>query len=161
MSELQRNAPSLSLHEWCQSEEAQALVQQVRPELLALARHIALGGDGRRYAEKQRLPLVAIRRELEVLKQLQDDASPATEVKKRPVVPAQAWQRKNEERLTPPCTDDPEMFFSTDPGVIALAKEVCQRCGLQDPCLEASFALNELRYGIWGGLTPDERRALK
>lgn len=157
MSELQQNASAPSLYEWCQSEEAQAAIQESRPELAALAVHIAQGGDGRRYAQKHRLPLAAMRREVEALKQLQQDAhhtAPGEPV----IVPEKA---PTNERLAPLCVDDPEMFFSNDPAVIALAKAVCQRCGLKDPCLEASLALNELQVGIWGGLTPDERRRLK
>lgn len=157
MSELQQNASAPSLHEWCQSEEVQAAVREGRPELAALAVHIARGGDGRSYAHKHRLPLAAMRREVEALKQLQQDAhqtAPGEPVTVSEEAPAN-------ERPGPLCVDDPEMFFSNDPAVIALAKAVCQRCGLKDPCLEASLALNELQVGIWGGLSPDERRRLK
>jgi len=38
----------------------------------------------------------------------------------------------------------------------ARAKAVCQLCPVREQCLD--FALrNSIRYGIWGGLNPDER----
>jgi len=61
--------------------------------------------------------------------------------------------------------EDPELFFpvgSTGPALdqIAEAKEVCGRCPVQEACLD--FALNTGQaYGIWGGLTEDERRSLR
>ena len=39
------------------------------------------------------------------------------------------------------------------------AKEVCAVCPVRSQCLE--FALeNDERFGVWGGTTPNERRAL-
>ncbi|MEV8093171.1 WhiB family transcriptional regulator [Kitasatospora sp. NPDC085879] len=42
----------------------------------------------------------------------------------------------------------------------AAAKRVCTRCPVRGQCLEYALAADE-RYGIWGGLTEDERRALR
>jgi len=36
------------------------------------------------------------------------------------------------------------------------AKAVCGRCPAADACLDAAIASGE-RYGVWGGLTFDER----
>jgi Transcription factor WhiB len=35
----------------------------------------------------------------------------------------------------------------------------CQRCPPQGPCAEYAIAADE-RFGVWGGLVPEERRAL-
>jgi len=40
------------------------------------------------------------------------------------------------------------------------AKTVCAGCPVQERCLEHAIAFDE-RYGIWGGLTHDERRTLR
>lgn len=39
------------------------------------------------------------------------------------------------------------------------AKRVCASCPVQDDCLQVALTFNE-DYGIWGGLTAAERRAL-
>ncbi|GGQ83464.1 WhiB family transcriptional regulator [Streptomyces flaveolus] len=64
------------------------------------------------------------------------------------------------------CTDqDPELFFpnGTEGGwktVTHDAKAICARCPVASDCL--TFALNEnIDYGIFGGLTDNERRKLK
>lgn len=59
---------------------------------------------------------------------------------------------------------DPEIFFP-DPSPwmlseIAAAKEVCSICPVRDVCLEYAM-VNNVEYGVWGGLTRNERRALK
>jgi WhiB family redox-sensing transcriptional regulator len=64
------------------------------------------------------------------------------------------------------CRDeDPELFFpigSTGPALdqIEEAKQVCKRCPALEPCL--AWALESGQdAGVWGGLSEDERRALK
>jgi WhiB family redox-sensing transcriptional regulator len=55
---------------------------------------------------------------------------------------------------------DPEAFFP-DPGASsAAALSACARCVVRDRCLEWALE-NDIRFGIWGGLTEDERRALR
>jgi len=59
---------------------------------------------------------------------------------------------------------DPELFFplNEDPngGPILAAKAVCAGCPVTDECLR--FALTHgLDDGVFGGLTADERRALR
>jgi WhiB family transcriptional regulator, redox-sensing transcriptional regulator len=63
------------------------------------------------------------------------------------------------------CHDqDPELFFpiaDTGPALqqISAAKAVCGRCAARAICL--SYALRSAQYGIWGGTTPQERRAMR
>ena len=64
------------------------------------------------------------------------------------------------------CIDeDPELFFpigNTGPALdqIEEARLVCRRCPVLEPCLE--WALDSGQdAGVWGGLSEDERRALK
>jgi WhiB family redox-sensing transcriptional regulator len=64
------------------------------------------------------------------------------------------------------CRDeDPELFFpigNTGPALLQIeeAKQVCQRCPVMEPCL--SWALESGQdSGVWGGLSEDERRAMK
>jgi len=63
----------------------------------------------------------------------------------------------------PPCTNDPDAWFSNDNGGLRenyydlrAAKAGCESCPVKMLCLE--FALtNEEEFGIWGGMTPGER----
>lgn len=63
---------------------------------------------------------------------------------------------------------DPDTFFVSDDVENraerrereAAAKAVCARCPVVEECLAYALAAGE-RYGIWGGLNADERRALK
>ncbi|WP_260327844.1 WhiB family transcriptional regulator [Streptomyces sp. Ag109_O5-1] len=61
--------------------------------------------------------------------------------------------------------EDPELFFPVGTSVDALvqtrqAKAVCAGCSERLACL--AFALDtDQRYGVWGGLSEDERRAMK
>ena len=64
------------------------------------------------------------------------------------------------------CRDeDPELFFpvgNSGPALtqIAKAKLVCNRCPVASSCLK--WALESgLDAGVWGGLSEEERRALK
>ena len=54
---------------------------------------------------------------------------------------------------------DTNIFFpvqGTDPSVISFAKGICNICIVQPICLQ--YAINEnMRGGIWGGLTDPER----
>lgn len=70
-----------------------------------------------------------------------------------------AWRLRAECRSA-----DPDLFFpdgygkSHEPDVNA-AKAFCGMCAVQAFCLEAALQNNE-QHGIWGGTTPDERRAI-
>jgi WhiB family transcriptional regulator, redox-sensing transcriptional regulator len=56
-------------------------------------------------------------------------------------------------------TSDAELFFplSPTPGQEARAKAVCARCDVLPECREYAMRAGE-NEGIWGGMTPDERR---
>lgn len=55
---------------------------------------------------------------------------------------------------------DSEIFFAEEGGwqtKHATAKELCAKCTVYKDCMK--FAIdNNINYGIWGGLTPKERR---
>ena len=64
------------------------------------------------------------------------------------------------------CLDeDPELFFPIGNTGLALvqigeAKAVCGRCKVVETCLEWPMESWQ-DFGVWGGLSEDERRALK
>jgi WhiB family transcriptional regulator, redox-sensing transcriptional regulator len=48
-----------------------------------------------------------------------------------------------------------ERFFDhTDP---TTAQRICARCPVRAPCLRFAMA-NQIDTGVWGGLTPEQRR---
>lgn len=58
---------------------------------------------------------------------------------------------------------DPDLFFpagTTGPALLQIeaAKEVCRQCTVREDCLEDG--LRE-EYGIWGGITEEERRYIR
>jgi WhiB family redox-sensing transcriptional regulator len=55
----------------------------------------------------------------------------------------------------------PLMFpHEGDADGVKLARDVCNVCPVRQQCLDEALARNE-SFGIWGGLTTDERRALR
>lgn len=61
--------------------------------------------------------------------------------------------------------EDPELFFplgNTGPALAQVeeAKAVCRRCPVIDSCLTWALASGQ-DSGVWGGLSEDERRAIK
>lgn len=55
----------------------------------------------------------------------------------------------------------PDMFpHESDSVGIALAKEQCVGCPVRTQCLDEAITRGE-PFGIWGGLTTDERRGFK
>ena len=64
------------------------------------------------------------------------------------------------------CRDeDPELFFpigTTGPAAMQIeeAKTVCRRCPVTTDCLTWALETSQ-DAGVWGGLSEDERRALK
>lgn len=54
---------------------------------------------------------------------------------------------------------DPEVFYPEKGESTLPAKRVCARCPVRSECLEEALSRNE-RYGVWGGLSERERRAL-
>lgn len=71
--------------------------------------------------------------------------------------------------FTPPCCGRADLFFSRDEGPRstaaatllrrAQARQMCARCEVSAECLDEALAGDE-RWGIWGGLLPEERKAL-
>lgn len=63
------------------------------------------------------------------------------------------------------CLDmDPAIFFPErgDREAVVLAKSVCARCPVSDPCRELGMAQSAFEnFGIYGGTTFTERRNLK
>ena len=56
---------------------------------------------------------------------------------------------------------DPEIFFpDRNNPTWHLAKRVCKGCPVQMQCLEWALRNNE-NFGVWGGMTPQERLRLK
>ena len=64
------------------------------------------------------------------------------------------------------CRDeDPELFFpvgTTGPAAAQMtaAKAICMLCEVRGECLEWAMATGQ-DAGVWGGLSEDERRALR
>jgi WhiB family redox-sensing transcriptional regulator len=64
------------------------------------------------------------------------------------------------------CRDeDPELFFpigNTGPALVQIdeAKAVCRMCTVADDCLTWALETGQ-DSGVWGGLSEDERRAVK
>ncbi|TLS45815.1 WhiB family transcriptional regulator [Streptomyces montanus] len=61
--------------------------------------------------------------------------------------------------------EDPELFFpigNTGPALLQIeeAKSVCRRCPVMEHCLQWALESGE-DSGVWGGLSEDERRAMK
>jgi WhiB family transcriptional regulator, redox-sensing transcriptional regulator len=58
------------------------------------------------------------------------------------------------------CQDyDRDLFFSDNTDDIAFAVGVCASCDIQLECRQWALMRRE-QYGVWGGLTEKERRAL-
>jgi WhiB family redox-sensing transcriptional regulator len=53
-----------------------------------------------------------------------------------------------------------EVFFPSRGESAAPARQVCAACPVRQPCLDYAIT-NRITYGIWGGLTERERRALR
>jgi WhiB family redox-sensing transcriptional regulator len=64
-----------------------------------------------------------------------------------------------------PCqSTDPEVFFpdATDTISIQIAKNFCAECPTNTKAKCLTFALeNNITYGVWGGLTEDERYRMR
>ena len=61
--------------------------------------------------------------------------------------------------------EDPELFFpigNTGPALLQIeeAKAVCRRCNVMEQCLQWALEAGQ-DSGVWGGLSEDERRAMK
>lgn len=57
------------------------------------------------------------------------------------------------------CKSDPDAMYPGGDGGVEYARSICRRCPVIDTC--AQWALgNREQYGVWGGLSANERRAI-
>ena len=64
-------------------------------------------------------------------------------------------------RANPVCMEtDPELFFPETWVEARDAKKLCSTCPVRTACLAYAIETNQ-QDGIWGGLTPEERRRLR
>jgi hypothetical protein len=59
---------------------------------------------------------------------------------------------------------DTDAFYGTAHASVARAKGICHRCFVRTDCLLVADAMErdlgpKMVYGVWGGLTPEERIA--
>lgn len=91
-----------------------------------------------------------------------------TKVKIKPTINIKAMEASWVWQVNGACRDmDSNLFYYEDQergpakeARIAKAKAVCQGCSVKTECLEFALEINE-RYGIWGGLTEEERQSVK
>jgi WhiB family transcriptional regulator, redox-sensing transcriptional regulator len=57
-------------------------------------------------------------------------------------------------------TSDGDAWFPESGGNGRPAKRICRSCPVQPQCLEYALETNQ-GYGVWGGLSTDERDCLK
>lgn len=55
---------------------------------------------------------------------------------------------------------DPEIFYPEKGGRTLEAKQTCMACEVRPECLQYALECDE-EFGVWGGLSPQERRNLK
>lgn len=69
-----------------------------------------------------------------------------------------------EAKVIPPCqTTDPDIWFGVNEEKTAFyktAKKFCAMCPVQAACAEYALVSGEPE-GVWGGLTPDERKKMR
>lgn len=63
---------------------------------------------------------------------------------------ASCRKRKNDFWFPPLDSSNPDNYYS-------IGREICRRCPVWDKCLDAGI---DEKWGMWGGLTPQERTAL-
>lgn len=52
--------------------------------------------------------------------------------------------------------DDRDLWFPDVGGPTKAARAVCDRCSVRQECLEYALVYEE--FGIWGGMSPDQRK---
>lgn len=82
----------------------------------------------------------------------------STDTAKLPSIrPAGPWTRQAA------CAgSDPDLWFTDtrSPAAYTEAKAICDRCPVQPQCLDWALEIRTT-HGLWGGLTPHQRRALR
>ena len=67
----------------------------------------------------------------------------------------------HEQALCRQAAGDPRIYFAVKGGGVHLAKQICALCPFRRECLQEAMDFEgDLRYGVWGGLTPEERHEL-
>ena len=66
---------------------------------------------------------------------------------------------------TPCQLADPDLWFATAPEVVATAVQLCGQCPVLERCLAVAMRIEggqrpSSRYGVWGGLTAEQRYRL-
>lgn len=51
---------------------------------------------------------------------------------------------------------DPEIFDGETDQAVSQAKKICNTCPIRNQC--ANWAIRTQEFGVWGSLTPDERK---
>jgi len=76
--------------------------------------------------------------------------------------PPPRLERRSDWRTVAACKGSGDMFYPErgDTRSIEAAKTICQRCDVSEECLEFALEAGDI-FGIWGGLTPKERRKLQ
>jgi WhiB family transcriptional regulator, redox-sensing transcriptional regulator len=87
------------------------------------------------------------------------EPAPLDERAVRRIFAAAATELSWQDRALCPQTD-PEAFFPEKGGSTREAKKVCRACDVRAECLEYALEHGEW-FGIWGGLSEQERRRLK
>ncbi|MDX5568457.1 WhiB family transcriptional regulator [Streptomyces sp. ID05-04B] len=62
-------------------------------------------------------------------------------------------------RREPDCLNDADLMFETNAASVALAKSICAGCPVRPACLAWALDAGE-EYGVWGGKSEAERRAI-
>ncbi|WP_352247618.1 WhiB family transcriptional regulator [Amycolatopsis nalaikhensis] len=70
------------------------------------------------------------------------------------VTHADRWHRRARCRQYPGLN-----WYSIEPGEVAACRRICASCSVRAPCLAEAFTERD-PWGVWGGLTPDEREQL-
>ena len=64
----------------------------------------------------------------------------------------------------PPCLHKTDLFYPSESGdsdaLFYLARQICESCPYQQPCLEYALRTRE-KFGMWGGATPQQRDAMR
>lgn len=55
---------------------------------------------------------------------------------------------------------DPDAFFPVSPSAQRYAQQICRICPVAAACLAEALATGA-DHGVWGGYTPEQRRALR
>ena len=74
-----------------------------------------------------------------------------------PIGAAQSWW--SDARCNDNAATLSGLFFSEELLDIARAKAICSKCPVQAECLAEALE-NQIEWGVWGGMTERERRAL-